>query len=141
MQNRSQTEISFCLEQGECNGYMNSQWFFNDKLVYETKGLHESNINLSLDLPGQLVIVATGKNPTRDTKVDDNNNIVQDKYIKLSEMYVARYPVKSHVIRTLCQFTADDGSVHTSNYFHRNGKMVINFESNDPIAWHIQRNL
>jgi hypothetical protein len=137
----STATLLLMIEQGECNGFQSTEWFVNDKLVLST-GTNEplpNQIELTVEMPCELRVKIDGKNINSDTKVVDGQ-IVQDKFIKLKQAYLARYPIKEHLLHELCEYTDDTGVVHHNQYWHRNGEVKIQLESNDPIIWHFTKN-
>lgn len=137
------TELKFILEYGECNGYMSVQCYANDVLIAEPMIKDATNhaiVNALVNFPFDLVIKISGKNPNTDTIVQDEK-IVKDKYVKLKQIFLSRYPVNDSVLYNLCQFTPADSNISKSEtFFYCNGQAMISFHSTDALHWHLSHN-
>ena len=135
------TELKLVLEHGECNGYMSVQCYANGQLIAEPQ-IDKSNnsiVDVKVDFPVELVIKVSGKNNNTDTVVE-NGQIVKDKYVKLKQVYLARYHVNENMLHTLCQFTPDMGTTEQNNYFYCNGIAKMQFHAQDALRWHLKYN-
>jgi hypothetical protein len=135
-------ELKFTLEYGECNGHMTVQCYANDVLIAEPLIKDTDNhvtITAQVDLPVDLVIKVSGKNLNTDTLVE-NEKIVKDKYVKLKQIFLSRYPVNEVVLHNLCQFIPEHKSVEYGNFFYCNGTAVVPFRSSDALHWHLSQN-
>lgn len=133
-------DFKVLLSLGECNGFMNSRWSANGH--YITKQNHSSNtseIEFRIKLPSTITIELSGKNPMTDTIVNGDGRIIQDKFIKIDGMWLARHPIPEHIYMKMCE--VDNGvDKFTTSYFGFNGTVTINFNELDPIMWHFKNN-
>ncbi len=138
-----QVEVQLTFEVGHCNGSMSLQVFGNNQQLFTRNDLTEQQISLdlNLDLPGTIKIVLGNKNNNTDTRIDHNGQVLQDKYIKLSEMTVARVPVKSSVLFDLCNYLTETGQQSQDTYWGWNGTVQINLNESTPVTWHLKNNL
>lgn len=135
------TELKFTLEFGECHGYMAVACYANDMLIAEPAPTSSNNVIVytDVDLPLDLTIKVSGKNLNTDTVVE-NNKIVKDKYVKLKDVYLAKYPVNPTVMYNLCSFTHSNGNTEQTNYFYRDGTAILKFQATDALRWHLLHN-
>jgi hypothetical protein len=47
-----------------------------------------NQINLEVDSPSMLILTTSNKNMARDTKIDDNGNIIADKHLEIYSMTI-----------------------------------------------------
>ena len=130
------SELKIDLEAGECNGYMNTEIYVNDQLICCPNFVNSNNLILDIpvNFPFDLRIQVSGKNLNTDTHVEDGK-IVRDKYVKLKQLYVARYPVNEGVLYNMCLFHPQDKPAEKTNYFYCNGSAVLNFQAPDAMKW------
>ena len=129
------------LEFGECNGHMNVECYANNVLIATPIVTETENVmvNVMVDFPFNLTIKVSGKNSNTDTLVQDNK-LVKDKYVKLKEIYLARYQVNEGVLYNLCQFLPNNESIVQTNYFYCNGVATLKFQATDALRWHLLNN-
>ena len=137
----STVNFKITLEVGECNGFMKSRWFANGECVAEVNPTSNSDIDVEffIKLPCTIRVELTGKNLATDTKLDDNGLIMQDKFIKIKNMWLAKRPVPEHVYMNMCNIESENGNF-TAAYFSMNGAVTINFAESDAILWHFRYN-
>lgn len=124
---------------GECNGFMTSRWFVNGDYIFEKSHLSAvDQIEFQIKLPCTITIELLGKNSSTDTIIN-NGQIVQDKYIKIDSMWLARHPIPEHIYMKMCEL--DTGvDKFTTSYFGFTGKVNIHFDESDAIVWHFKHN-
>jgi hypothetical protein len=135
------SEFKVKLEVGECNGFMKSKWFANEQCMIEVDPTESGEIDISFDveLPCTIKIELSGKDLNADTKVNQNGNIIQDKFIKISGMWLARHPIPEFVYMNMCEVETNDSKFKTS-YFGFPGTVLIALDEQDPITWHFKHN-
>lgn len=133
-------KINFTLLFGNCNGYMSAKIYTNKDLLLKLDNFVDpvQKISLDINFPSVLIFDITGKNMLSDTKLDDNNNIVEDKFIKIKELTVGYLPVNDNFLPKICKFTTKFGEVTTSDFWHTNGRVLIEFDEPDFIKWHLK---
>lgn len=134
-------ELKLIFEYGECNGYMSLQCYSNDTLIADSqvKNSEELTVTANVDFPFDLRIKVSGKNLSTDTVVE-HGKIIKDKYVKLKQLYLARYPVKENILYSLCKFTPENKSVEQTNYFYCNGEALLHFQAPNALKWHLLHN-
>ena len=135
------TKIDLTLAVGECNGYMNSQWFVDNVIVADVKPTTADDIDISFDvtLPCTITVLFSGKNMATDTVLDESGNVLRDKFIFFKHLSLARVPVPEHIFRNFCNYETEDQTLNTT-YYGFPGKMTFKFDENDPILWHFKHN-
>ena len=72
-----------------------------------------------------LTIMVDGKK-INDTKIDENHNILEDKFIKVNQFVINHIPMPRWVLENgFFQFENFQGQISNSNYFGQNGKTQI----------------
>lgn len=135
-----QVELVLLIDQGEVNGFQSTEWFVNDQLVLSTTTQAlPSRLEFNVTLPCKISVTIDGKNMHGDTLIADGK-IVQDKYVKIQGIYLARLPVKDFVLYRICQIIDKQNNVHNTNYWHCNGQASITFDAPTPVVWHLTQN-
>lgn len=127
--------IKIEFEVGHYNGSMGIRIINNATELFYKPNLAEDNFCFSTDIiiPGNLVIEVFGKNQF-DTQVDEQNNILKDKYIKISKLFVDQMEV--NFLHKLIRLETPTNIVH-SNYLGFNGKVNVDFNTDDTFLWHL----
>lgn len=102
----------------------------NDKTIFkQDKDLSKTfTVEFDVNVPGNIKFIVNGKGPF-DTKVDEQGNILQDKFLKISSMLIDRMPVPIWVLESkFIQFMHDQQIAYT-NYFGYNGQGTIQLPS------------
>lgn len=122
------------LKFGNCNGTMDVNIYSDDQLIISIVDPLEENIIVDtlLSLPCKLIISLSGKN-ANDTKLN-NGLIVADKYVQLTALSLGNIPVNPKNLFDICNI--NDSKKDT--YWGFNGKVTINFDEENFIAWHLK---
>jgi len=129
------TNIKLELEFGESNGLMVTR--ANDvDITPDSAGIH--TINVTIDIPGKLVITFDGKQG-RDTILDDRGQIASDKYVKIKNMSIGFVPVGQNLMYSLCRYERNNEIVNDI-FFGFNGELTIHIDNDDAITWHLLNN-
>jgi hypothetical protein len=132
------TEIRFDLEFGTFNGSMHADVLVDNEIRASCNCTQ--SVFLCVKMPSVLKIKLSGKNLNCDTLVGPDGSILSDKYIKMSNLWVSKIPVNHHVLRnSVCQFITTDGGMIFDNYWGKNGEVILEFDSADPIAWLLKK--
>lgn len=134
-------EITLLIEQGEVNGYQATEWHANGQLILTTSTTQAlpEQLEFKTTMPCQITVNVSGKNMGQDTRVIDGQ-IVQDKYVKIKGILLARLPVKDFVLYRVCRIVDDQDNTHNTNYWHCNGQASITFDAPTPVVWHLTQN-
>lgn len=81
---------------------------------------------LYIQLPSSIRLEVSGKNINTDTLVDDKQQIVKDKYVKLLDIKLDNISVPKHYLEKDITLRTHNDLIH-SNYFGFNGVVEINF--------------
>jgi hypothetical protein len=137
----SAVPIKINITLGECNGYMSSLWYVDNQLVADLSkhDLATCTVAFNAVLPCNIVVVVSGKNQNTDTMVQDGK-IVQDKYIVITDMLVARLPVNKHTLYQICNYTKYNGQSINDIYWAWNGQATISLTESDAVLWHLKYN-
>jgi hypothetical protein len=87
------------------------------------------------NFPSTVDIRVSNKNPN-DTRIDQQGNIIADKYIKLLDIVVDGLPCASYYVNKIT-FTPDSGDELITNYWGFNGTVRLNFNEENSFYWSI----
>lgn len=127
--------IEFDFESGLVNGESMIVELINDHKSIRLENLSSGITTGQLEVifPTTVEILITGKKEF-DTEVDEQGNIISDKYIKLTDIRVDGLSVDDNYLARFVEFdTLEHGKIIT-NYFGFNGKALINFMPT-PFQW------
>ena len=142
MPTQTLTRIDINFKFGECNGFMNLEIRDKSSQLLVLNNIEEADQKITLDLefPNVLEFVSTGKNLHADTKLDKDNNIIADKFVKLLSMNVGYVPVNQYVLQTICKFQPKNAKPIYNLYWYTNGKASIEFNDENFLRWHLRKN-
>jgi len=109
-----------------------SKTLFNKTL--NNAGINTLNLNSDMTFPGKIIIQQYGKDMTRDTKLDKNGKILDDKGIVIQSVKIHDVLLEYELYRF--DFIKEDGTVLNNNYLGFNGKYVIDIDKNNLYEWH-----
>jgi len=95
----------------------------NDVIAYSSPEVADDafEINIESGLPLNVEFVTSGKR-WNDTMVDQNGNIIQDKFLLIESMSVDGIWIKKWMIESrIFEFVGENGIQTRSNYFGTNG--------------------
>ena len=126
-------DLDMIFEFGMCNGAMSMDILANGQLVNRIHNNTQETLHISqkIQLPCEIKILLSGKN-LEDTLVQDGK-IIADKYVKLKSLSLGKIPVKEHVLFNICEVNDE----LRDTYWGRNGTVVINFDSDNFLKWHM----
>jgi hypothetical protein len=139
----SRADLKIVVVAGECNGFMNSVWSINDNIVKTFAPLNPGPhcLEFEIQLPCVIKIVFSGKNSLTDTQVNSQGQILQDKFIKIEKMWLARHSIPDNIFMKIINFTTDSGEIYQNNdYFGFNGQALLTFAEKDAVIWHMRHN-
>lgn len=88
-------------------------------------------IETSVTFPGELIIELSGKNNNTDTLVNDAGEIVQDKFVQLTQVRVDKMTVNDHFLQ---KWPVVNDSFNTT-YFGFNGRAKLTFDAPSSFHW------
>jgi hypothetical protein len=84
--------------------------------------------------PGSVTIQVDGKG-ANDTLVDEQGQIIKDKFIQLIGLRVDGLGIDPNWLFHHIHLVRDDGKTVTSSYWGFNGRVVIDFDSHNSWIW------
>jgi len=95
-----------------------------------------TSIDLEIELPCKIMIQLSGRTDN-DTKIDQQGNILQDKYIHLKNIEIFDTTIDSYKIPEKFLEYRPDHSIKLKNRFfwNRNGKVILSIDQADPLVW------
>jgi hypothetical protein len=124
MTNKVNIELSF--EFGEVNGVMSVDLNINRENIKVTP--ENKTVQVLTTLPTAVIISINGKKPN-DTIVDENGNIIADKYVKLTDIKFDYFPVNEIFLHQKIKFNTENHGIITTSYFGFNGEVILNFNA------------
>jgi hypothetical protein len=90
---------------------------------------YEQNIKL----PCSVHLDFFGKDNSKDTKIDEQGNILKDKHTLIKAINLDNLPIESLYVKRKLELIHSNGATN-SNYIGYNGAMVIQFEKSNVFA-------
>jgi hypothetical protein len=125
--NQCKLEIKF--EFGSCN----SKYFtvvIDDNKSIKTITPTDNFYCTDIELPTQVKLAFSGKTDG-DTLVDENNNIVEDMYVKIAAIWLDKFPLSVKYIHQQIQIVTTSGETHTTSYIGFNGTVVLDYSEDN----------
>jgi hypothetical protein len=132
-------QLAFDFEIGHYNGTMGMSIWNDQQELFSVDHFVDKKFSYvtSIALPGRIHIKTNNKGQW-DTDVNNQGQIVQDKYIKIVNVTVDRMPV--HILTLLNMIKFDTGTqILTTNYLGFNGCATIDFCAENSLLWHLQQ--
>lgn len=135
MQNLMTAEIEFDFEVGSTNDSIMQLKIVNsnEEIDVDNLVIGSNTISLTVEFPQTIILVISGKGKN-DVVVDENGNIIADKYIKLVDIRVDKLSVDPHYLPRFVKILTESGEIITTNYFGFNGTVIIDFFPT-PFKW------
>ena len=129
------TQITFKFIIGRYNGTMGMAIFSNDQEVLHQEYFDDNSFEFTTELtwPGTVVIKLFNKQ-IKDTEIDSQGNILNDKYIKLDRLIIDKIVVDDEILRDFVVLDAGN-QLLTERYWGFNGTVKLNFEEEDFFLW------
>ena len=137
------TKLKLSIEVGLSNGSMNVEIYSNQQLLANYTDITSNNIELSTDvsLPCHLTFNISNKNPAIDTIVNQQGDIVSDKFMILKGLSLGNIPVQPSLLFAICNYCVDGQYISKyDTYWAFNGKVVIDLLNDNFIQWHLEHN-
>lgn len=127
--------INFVFEFVANNGSMSLVMTNDDRVLAQiTNEIGLIEVNTQINIPSQIIIEVSGKNPKDTTVVD--GKIVADKYIRLVSMDFGGIPITEFTLFNILNYE-HGGKIWHDSYWGFNGKITIDFNSDNFITWHL----
>lgn len=139
MQNQIEVRMHLEFEQIDQKN-LSVQILANNQVVHQCNNDLKQVVEFSMDLPGTVELVTSGKGPV-DTVVGPDNKILHDKHVKITKVVIDKMPIKTWILEKHvfeCLPINSTQSWHT-NYIGHNGstKMQIEFKSGFEFMLHL----
>lgn len=96
---------------------------------------------IEVDLPTCVVLKFTGKDYNTDTIVDENGKIIQDVYVKISNMRLDGFVLNEKFMHQKIKISTDQGQEFTTSYIGFNGTVQIVLSEKDVFSQYLSMNL
>lgn len=96
-----------------------------DPVIEHQKG--HASFQTVVALPGQVILEFSGKNNNTDTRLDSEGNIVQDLYVKITDVKLDCFKLSNKFKHTHLKLETSDQTICTP-YVGFNGRMTINLD-------------
>ena len=136
------TQIELEFELGVCNGTMHIEIYCNDQLLSSCYGSDTAvwKTNFAVEWPTTITIRLSNKDMRRDTQIDQQGNIVADKYVKLLHMSVNGFALTEQARYRICNYQADGQEKVNDIYWGFPGQVQVEFDQSNPLRWHLALN-
>lgn len=133
----NKVHVSIEFEMGYCNGYMHCRILNNDKEIFDIKNHNHDVLALDFatDWPATLQFELTNKDLKNDTIVDENGNILYNKYMILKKFSVNNLPLIEPNLYKIARFGG-----HNETFWDRNETATIELAEDNPTRWLLSLN-
>jgi len=121
--NQCKLEIEF--EFGSCND-KNFTVVVDDNKSIKTITPTDNFYCTDIELPAQVKLMFSGK-ADGDTLMDEDNNIVEDMYVKLAAIWLDKFPLHEKYLHQQIQIETTSGEKHTTSYVGFNGTIMLDY--------------
>ena len=130
--------LEFSLHVKDYNGGPRVKICNDDKILFDdnlpTAGPHKIRLSTEMTLPNKLVIEHYGKNMKRDTQVDSNGKIQNDKGFYIRSVKIDDVMLENELYHF--DFVKEDGEIlKKNNYIGFNGKFIIDIDKENIYTW------
>lgn len=134
-------DLELYFDIGHCNGSMSLQIVYNNNTLHHVEYIESSKYHYktTIQLPGTLKLVLSNKNMSTDTKVDSQGQILADKFIKISRLFLGRVEVSESTLFNICNYCSELGS-ELNTYWGRPGYVEMHFNTQKVVEWHLLNN-
>jgi hypothetical protein len=108
----------------------------NQKKVY-SKLDEKFSVEIAITFPTTVKLILLGKKNT-DTVFDENQNVVQDKFIKLDKLAVDNLRCNALYLKNKTKLTTTDNQVVYDNYWGSNGEVALEFDQQNSVFWALE---
>jgi hypothetical protein len=129
------TEITFKFTIGKYNGSMGMAIFSDGRQIFRQDYFDNNEFVFTTEIswPGTVTIEVFNKQ-IRDTEIDSQGNITNDKYIKLNELIIDKILVDEEILKDFV--ILDTGTkILKERYWGFNGKVTLTFTESEFFLW------
>lgn len=108
----------------------------NGKKIYSNLD-EKFSLQMTINFPTQIKLILLGKKNS-DTVFDQNQHVVQDKFIKLEKLSVDNLVCNSLYLKTKIKLTTADDQTIYDNYWGSNGEVILDFNQQNSVFWALE---
>lgn len=108
----------------------------NSKKIYSNLE-NKFTMQMSINFPTQIKLVLLGKK-NNDTVFDDKQNVVEDKFVKLTKLEVDNLQCNNFYLKNKIKLTTADSQVIHDNYWGSNGEVILDFNQKNSVFWALE---
>jgi hypothetical protein len=101
---------------------------------------HIGIAELSIELPTQLILTFTGKDPNTDTLVDKNGNITKDMYVKIISISLDGFELNNIFLHQKIKLLTETNQEITTSYVGFNGTVLIDMSESSVFSQYLSMN-
>ena len=133
----NKVNISIEFEMGYCNGNMHCRVLNNAKEIFDIKNIKDEILKLDFttDWPTTLQFELTNKDQNKDTIVDENGNILYNKYMRLKNFAVNNLPLIQPNLYKIALFAGKN-----ETFWDKNETATIELSEANPTRWLLSLN-
>ena len=121
------SKVRFVIESQSVNNKSMSLCISCNNKTYTFDKLEQiNNIDIEVKFPSICKFETFGKDP-KDTIIDENGKIIQDKFIILKDIQIDGFSVDKNYLSMFIDFHSLDHGKITTNFWSFNGICLINF--------------
>jgi hypothetical protein len=131
LNNPHAVELHMVFKIGHCNGSMSLKILHNNTVISDFERIEQNylTVDTKITLPCTLSFVTDNKNLETDTRLDEHGQIVEDKFIQVTDIRLGRYPVNLE--------KSFDGQL----YWWLPGTVNLHFDESNFLLWHLKNNI
>jgi hypothetical protein len=135
----NKSNLSLTFEIGHCHGRSMNLLIQNNQyqMYYDQIESKTLTYTAPFEFPGQVSITVSGKG-ANDTTVDSEGNIVEDMYIKLTNIQVDQLNCDPYYLNKNIVLQTNDGQKHILQYWGFNGKIILDLPQSNSFYWHTE---
>lgn len=137
------TNLELLLEFGHCNGTMDVIVESRQSVIKEIKNCTSETISITtkIALPNTITLRLSNKNYGTDTKLNSQNEIIQNKYVQLKQLKFGSINWDPDKLFHLCAYNTDqDTNTINTTFWDKNGTITIDFFDKHFIQFHLHYN-
>jgi hypothetical protein len=127
MSNLTTFQLAMQLEFGKCNNRMMEMRLLvnNTEISVQSDATGMANVDIGVDLPSQVVLQFTGKDPVTGTVTDDNGNIIEDMFVKILSIALDGFKLNEKFIHQKIKLVTDNNQEIITSYIGFNGTVTL----------------
>lgn len=142
MDNLSSFQLTMEFEFGIVNGQIIKTLLQVDEqripIIPDDKGL--AKIAVTVDLPAQLVLTFSNKDPNTGTLIDDCGNIIKDVFVKILSISFDGFELNEKFIHQKIKLLTETGQEIFTSYIGFNGIIVLNLTESNVFSQYVLMN-